>query len=82
MLNRDVQILLPPQRILHDRYYSASECVGLFSCYITISNGNLQADTDMDIRAGMIRELVMISDGLWFSLGMFLYLRMLLLVCV
>jgi len=25
----------------------------------------LQADIDMDIRAGMIRELVMIRDGLW-----------------
>ena len=25
----------------------------------------LQADIDMDIRAGMIRELIMIRDGLW-----------------
>jgi len=40
---------------------------------------------DMKIRAGMIRELVMIRDGLWRFSGMFLYLTMfmhLLLVCV
>ena len=32
----------------------------------------LQADIDMDIRAGMIRELVMIRDRLWhFSVDVF-----------
>ena len=33
-MNRDVRILLVSQTILHDRSYSASECV--CSCYINI----------------------------------------------
>jgi len=36
MMNSDVRILLVPQTILHDRSYSASECV--CSCYININS--------------------------------------------
>ena len=67
------------------RYYCERFGVGDIDIICSSKEWKLQADIDMDIRAGMIRELVMIRDGLWRFSWDVLYLRMfmhLLLVCV